>query len=55
MDRLLLCEGCNHGVTGHAATGCEVANCHCPIAGERIVENAIALATEEIRRQYRES
>ncbi len=55
MDRLLLCDTCRHGATGHAATGCEVANCRCRITGERIVENAIRLVTDEIQKQYRES
>lgn len=54
MDRLLLCEACRHGATGHVATGCEVANCPCPITGDRIVENAIRTVTDEIQKQYRD-
>ncbi len=48
MDRLLVCDGCRHGVTEHDELGCAVRRCTCRESGRLAIEKLIGDTHREV-------
>jgi hypothetical protein len=55
MEALVYCESCGHGATAHEPTGCTYAGCRCGKNLNRLVDEALEAARNEIRREWQVS